>query len=80
VKRRPVVTVQYPDGHRLRDHFHRSEADSGSAEDLHAALDTILSDPDGTRRGVVQKKTFKGHTPAKRGDGEVIPGIAAAVT
>jgi hypothetical protein len=84
--RKPVVTVQFPDSgaKRLRDHFHRAEAESGRAEDLHAALDAILTDPKGTLRGVVQKSPFKGRKPALRGDEdkqlkEAVKGIAAAV-
>ena len=78
--RRPVVTVQFPDGSakRLKDHFHRVEADSSRADDLHAALDAILADPKGTLRGAVQKSTFKGHKPAMKKDEE--SGIKEAVS
>lgn len=84
---RPVVTVQYPDGtaQRLKDHFHKALAESGSANDLPAALDAILADPKGTLRGITQKGPFKGRSPAKRGDEdeqvkEAVRQIAAAVT
>lgn len=75
--RRPVVTVQFPDNgaRRLRDSFHRIEADSGSAEDLHAAVDAILADPESTVRGL-RKHTFPKRKPALKRDEEVIPGVA----
>ncbi len=76
-KRKPVITVQLPDAgaKRLKDHFHRIEADSGSADDLHAALDRIIAEPVKHRIGFKEKPAFGRRRTQP--DGETLPGVEA---
>lgn len=71
----PVVSVQLPGEGGRYEQYHRIEADSGSADDLRAALDAIIAEPVKHRIGVKQKQTFR-RAPARKPDEEQLPGVA----
>jgi hypothetical protein len=75
-ERKPILSLQVPGKTDRYEDFHRVECDSMSGDDLHAALDRIIAEPETTRLTPASKsRKWKRTAPAYKPDEEVLPGV-----